>query len=264
MCILFILFKLEIDDDNTLVKPVPFHSRTNQILQPEQSQVQKQLDDLNQYANENEMKINQIKTKIMLFNTAKTNDFTPTIKIDGELLEVVEELKLLGVKISSDLKWNANTKYIIKKAYSRLWMLRRLKALGANRNELIDSYTKQVMSALEYAAVVWHAGLTQINTADIERVQKSACAIILGKQYEGYQAALSTLGLERLNVRRQNLSLKFAKKAFKSEKYASWFVKDTNDNNTRRKVKVVKEAQCRTRRLQKSAIPYLTSLLNSQ
>ena len=78
------------------------------------------------------MKINLKKTKVMLFNTGKKNDFTPTTNIAGELIEVVDEMKLLGVKISTDLKWNSNTKYITNKSYYRLWILRRLKIMGAN------------------------------------------------------------------------------------------------------------------------------------
>ena len=106
--------KLTNDDKIPLEKPVPYHSRTNQILPPEVSKVQKQLEELEQYASDNEMRINIDKTKIMLFNTAKKNDFTPTLKINDKLIEVVDEIKLLGVKITSDLKWNENTKYITK------------------------------------------------------------------------------------------------------------------------------------------------------
>ena len=72
------------------------------------------------------------------------------------------------------MKWNQNTKYITTKAYSRLWMLRRLKLLGDNNSELVDCFVKQARSVLEYCAVVWHAGLTQKNIVDIERVQKAA------------------------------------------------------------------------------------------
>ena len=100
------------------------------------------------------------------------------------------------------------------------------------------------------------------NNSDVERVHKSACAIILGKKYVGYQSALHMLGLDRLDARREIMSLKFAKKAKKSQKYASWFVKDTNELNTRTKLKTVKEAQFRTRRLDKYALPYLTHILN--
>ena len=95
-----------------------------------------------------------------------------------------------------------------------------------------------------------------------EKLKVQSWSIILGKQYTSYPAALVSLGLERLEVRREALSRKFAKKALKSNKYSSWFVEDTNPLNTRRQIKTVKEAQCRTKRLQKSALPYLTHILN--
>ena len=251
------------DDEEILDKPLTYHNRNNQVLPQLLSKVQSQLEDISEYALENEMKVNHKKSKAMLFNNAKNHDFTPALNMNNQTLEVVEEIKLLGVKITTDLKWNSNTKYITTKAYSRLWMIRRLKLLGASYSELVDCYTKQARSILEYCAVVWHAGLSQINSADIERVQKAACSIILGKHYNSYKTALSTLGLDRLDERREALSSKFARKAFKSEKYTNWFVKDTNISNTRREVKTVKEAHCRTKRLQKSALPYLTHILNA-
>ena len=54
------------------------------------------------------MKINCKKTKAILFNSSRNNDFLPKLTIENnQELEVVEELKLLGVIITSDLKWNA-------------------------------------------------------------------------------------------------------------------------------------------------------------
>ena len=69
----------------------------------------------------------------------------------GEFLEVVESFKLLGVIIRCDLKWCDNTNFICKKGYSRLWMLRRLKGLGATAYEMLDVYQKLVMPVLEMA-----------------------------------------------------------------------------------------------------------------
>ena len=53
-------------------------------------------------------------------------------------------------------------------------MIRRLNGNGANQYELSDIYCKHVRSKLEYAAALWHVGLTIENQANIERVQKSA------------------------------------------------------------------------------------------
>ena len=40
------------------------------------------------------MKINHEKSKVMLFNTAKRNDFTPKMTVEDTTLDVVEEMKL--------------------------------------------------------------------------------------------------------------------------------------------------------------------------
>ena len=106
-------------------------------------------------------------------------------------MEVVESFKLLGVKIRSDLKWSENTDYICQRGYGRLWMLRRLKVLGANESELIDVYEKQVRSLLELAVSVWQPALTLSESSQIERVQKTAFYIVLGDQYEHYENTLS-------------------------------------------------------------------------
>ena len=123
----------------------------------------------------------------------------PEIEVGGQILEVVDEYKLVGVMISSNLKWDENTDYITKKAYSRLWMLRRLKNLGLKKTSLLQVFTMQIRSVLEFGAVVWHSMLTDQNSRAIERVQKSALSVILGPSYLCYENALSQTGLKRLD-----------------------------------------------------------------
>ena len=74
------------------------------------------------------------------------------------------------------MKWDMNTNYICGKAYDRIWMIRRLKALGATNTELVDVYIKQVRCVLEMAAPVWTPALTKGQITQIERVQKTVCA----------------------------------------------------------------------------------------
>ena len=254
--------KLKKAPENQLQRPLPFHSRTEHELPPAHSKVQEQIKEILEYSLKNEMKINKNKSKVMLFNTAKQRDFTPAVHIEDEAVEVVEQFKLLGVQITSDLRWNANTKYITTKAYQKLWMLRRLKANGANECELRDIYFKHVRSVLEYGAVVWHAALTQQNTTDIERVQKCALSIILAKDYVNYENALKILKVEKLKIRRETLCMKFARDAYKSEKFSSWFVPSRKLRFTRSQPSKVKPVNTRTSRFRKSALPHMTQLLN--
>ena len=84
------------------------------------------------------MKINQKKTKLMLFNTSTKYDFQPEIEVNGEIVEVVSKMKLLGVIVTDKLKWYENTACITKKAFSRIWILRRLKSMGASSTIIKD------------------------------------------------------------------------------------------------------------------------------
>ena len=69
------------------------------------------------------MVINEDKTKVMLFNQGRKYDFLPNITTEsGDMLEVVEEFKLLGPVVRSDLSWRSNTEHLCKKAHSRLWI----------------------------------------------------------------------------------------------------------------------------------------------
>merc|ERR1712082_45061 len=111
------------------------------------------------------------------------------------------------------MRWTSNTNSITRKAYKRLWILNRLKNLGATDDDLIDVYTKQVRPLLEYAVPVWHPNLTQTDSDNIERVQKAALKLVLQERYFSYKTALSDLKLASLYERRDKLCTKFALKA---------------------------------------------------
>ena len=213
---------LSVENEMIWERPLRYQDRTEHLLPTGASQVQQQLVNLEEYSEVNSMKINQGKTKVMIFNNARKYDFHPKLKVSQIELEVVEEMKLLGVVITSNLSWNANTDHITAKASGRLWLLRRLKILGASHEQLLDVYNKQIRSILEFAAVVWHAGLTRENENKIERVQKSAFAIVLGKNYQTYEEACTTLNMSALKARRIQLCKSFAVKAAKHPIHSHW------------------------------------------
>ena len=76
-------------------------------------------------------------------------------------------------------------------------------------------YTKYVRSVLELAAVMWNSSLTQENIITIERVQKPAFSVLLGRKYNSYEEACTSLKMESLSKRREAVFLKFATKASK-------------------------------------------------
>ena len=78
------------------------------------------------YADENFMKINFKKSKVIFFNPCNRSlDFKPTVKLRGEILDVVKKMCLVGLIVSDDVTWNANTDSLLKRAYAKLWIIRR-------------------------------------------------------------------------------------------------------------------------------------------
>jgi len=217
-----------------------------------------------EHALDNDMKINSDKSKFKLFNPTKTFDFIPDCEINGKKIDTNEEIKILGLTLQNDLKWKSNTNNMTRKAYKRLWIIKRLKKAGANKEDLIDVYTKQVRSVLEFGVPVRNSGLSKEEISDIERVQKAFLHILLGKSYLNFENALQISDLDSLEHRRLALCLKFSKKASKHPEHQHWFkLQDLEVPNTRSKKPKYKQPMCRSDRFHNSPIPYMTRLLNT-
>ena len=122
---------------------------------------------------------------------------------------------------------------MISKASKRLWILRRLKKLGAKQLDLVDVYIKQIRCIMELAVPAWQGSLSQAEKVDLERVQKCAFHIILGENYTSYSNALKMLELDTLEFRRNKLALKFALKSEKHRKFQNWFKVNVKHVETR-------------------------------
>ena len=221
-----------------------------------------QLKNIEKYSDRNSMKINHKKTKMILFNPGTARDFHPKFSLKQTQIDLVEETKLLGVIIRSDLSWSSNTEYIVTRANKKLWFLRRLKVLGANQEDLKEVYIKQIRSIVEFAVPVWHNSITGEQRVDIERIQKSALHIILGDKYHSYSSALKSVGLDTLFRRRQRLCTTFARRCFKNDKFKHWFKPFTKTSQTRQQGRRLCDVHSRTMRFERSPISYITELLN--
>ena len=244
-------------------QPVSYRARTGHVLRVETSKISDQMTKIQDYADQNNMRLNLDKTKLMLFNPCSSKDFMPEIKINETRIELVEESKLLGIIITSDLKWEAHTNYMIRRCNSKLWVIRRLKKLGASKEDLLDIYCKHVRSILEFAAPVWNPALTGEDIINLERIQKTVLHIILGEQYTSYSCALKSTGLLKLSDRRRQISSTFAKKAFRSPKFTTWFRPNPKVGGRRDQPQFCPPV-ARTERFQKAPICELIKILNSQ
>ena len=132
-------------------QPLQYHQRTAHILPLNKNILQHEIDKLSNYANVNSMVINKLKTKAAIFNPLRSVDVLPEVSLDNgqSQLEVVEEIKLLGQILTTDLRTNKNTNNIYSKAYSEMWVLQRLDNLNCPRKELIEILKQQFFSVVE-------------------------------------------------------------------------------------------------------------------
>ena len=201
----------------------------------------------------------------MIFNETLNYQFSTRLYLNGTLLEIISQTKLLGMIITSDLSWHENTLKLVRKAYARMTILRKLYCFSVPVNDLIQIYITYIRCYLELSSVVWHSSLTEEDSAKLERVQKVALRIILKEDYISYENALMKTELEMLSTRRQQLCLNFAKSCLKNTFTSSMF--PLNDieyhKSTSRHREKFQVQSASTERLRRSAIPHMQRLLNS-
>ena len=252
-----------INNISNQTRPFNYRERTEHSLPANNNLLQFYVSDAEDFSKKNNMKVNKSKTQVMLFNKSRKWDFPPDLKFsDDKQLEVVSEVKLVGVVLSDDLSWHKNTLYISEKARLKLWILRRMVSLGLDHDQLYDVYCKEVRSILEYGVPVWHPGLTQNDSITIERIQKVAFKIILQENFTDYTGACLYFNTTTLKQRRQKLCLNFVSKNLKSDN--SFFESAQKKVNTRSAKERVKNFKCRTSRFAKSSLPYMAKLINKQ
>ena len=221
------------------------------------------MEKVNSWTEKKQMKLNTKKTKNMIFNFSKNNQFSTEIRIGNEIIETVKETKLLGTTITSDLSWNKNTDKIVKETNKRMQLLHKASKFTNNTKDLKQIYMLQIRSKLDQSAVVWHSSLTNKNRSDLERVQKSALKLILGTRYESYDDALKILSLDTLDKRRDDMCLKFAKQCLKLNKMKELFPKSESGHSMQKRFSYVYQGvRAYTERFRKSAIPAMIKLLN--
>jgi len=152
----------------------------------------------------NGMHINNTKTKEMIIHFGSNPDNLQNITINGKQIETINNFKLLGVIISSDLSWNAHVAYILNKTAKRMYCIRYLVRANVKEPDILKVYTAIIRSILEYACPVWHPGLSNEQSKEIERVQKRCLRLIYPSL--SYNEALAYSGLERLSDRRETIT----------------------------------------------------------
>ena len=146
------------------------------------------------------MKLNCPKCKDLIISFAKECPELDRIFIQDYELTPVSSVKILGVHVSADLKWNVRISYIVAKASKRLYFLRLLKRAGVDQQSMLTVYTTCIRSVLKYGCQVWNFNAPQYLSEEVERIQKRALRLIC--PHLPYNQALAQTQLPTLAQRR--------------------------------------------------------------
>ena len=151
------------------------------FLPPEATKTQGYNDGIALWTNQNQMQLNTDKSKYVVHSRMR-EDVSTRFTLGQSYIERQSKTKILGVWIGEDpSRWEKNTRAIMRKTYSSMSILTKLKYAGLSLKKLLHIYSLFVRSSAEYCSVAWHDSLTQQQIKAIERLQVVALKIILGK-----------------------------------------------------------------------------------
>ena len=174
----------------------------------DQLQLQRDLQQLEDWATDWGMKLNASKCHIMAIHRGR--EHSPFMyQLGGTIMSTVLQEKYLGVLVSHDLSWDPHISSVATAANQKLgFLMRNLK--GSPKNLKKTAYISMVRSSLEYAAVVWDPHLSK-HKYNLEKTQRKAARWICsdyGRQ-SSVTRMLEQLSIEPLEDRRRASRLTF-------------------------------------------------------
>ena len=184
-------------DDTSVSEVIP---KTGVSSQPDT------VNEVHKWSNYKTFQFNLGKCKERRINFTTQPYMDDPLNINGETFDIVESANVLGMRLTSDRKWNKHVSNVVEKPSKRLYLLKQLKRAEVKTSSLYKFYTACIRSVVEYACQVFHSSLPNYLSSEIENVQKRALRIIHPDLT--YIEAINQGKLETLYERREMLCIK--------------------------------------------------------
>ncbi|KAK1795532.1 hypothetical protein P4O66_001241 [Electrophorus voltai] len=126
----------------------------------------------------NNLYLNVDKTKEMVVDFRRARRDHSPLAINGSSVEIVKNIKFLGVHIAENLTWTLNTSSITKRAQQRLYFLRKLREAHLPSPILTTFYRGTVESILSSCIITWFGNCTAFDRKTLQRIVRTAEKII--------------------------------------------------------------------------------------
>ena len=102
------------------------------------------------------MQLNSKNTKLITFNPTSNRQCIPFVSlVDGEPLQCVDTMRLLGMVFDDKLTWWPFVADVKKRSNSKIWSLVKLLKGGASSKQLAEVYIARARGVIEYGDQVY-------------------------------------------------------------------------------------------------------------
>ena len=158
----------------------------------------------------NSMEANPSKFQALILGNAHNKE-NEIFNVNNTEIKPTSSVKLLGVEVDNDLRFDLHISTICKKAAIQLNSLRRLAPyLDMNTRKLL--FNSFILSNFNYCPLVWHHCSTK-NTLKMEKIQERGLRIILQDYKSTYNELLQTTGRDFLYISRLKKMMLFVYKS---------------------------------------------------
>jgi hypothetical protein len=155
-----------------------------------------EMENMNEWCKQNGLVLNEKKTRLMLIDKRKDSR---NLSIPG--VSLTTDMKILGVTLQANLKWDAHINLISKSASRRIFLLKAMKKLSASKSDILQVYKAHIQSILEYNSPLF-VGATKRNHLVLDKIRKRCHRIICD-----FECRCNLL--PSLTTRRKEKALKF-------------------------------------------------------
>lgn len=157
------------------------------------------LSDISNWLNSNKLVLNHQKTKVIAFGNNSSNYIADiNIKIRQHALDVVSELKYLGLMIDNQLKWDKHISHLCKKLRKTLYFVNTLRNI-VNGHLMRTVYFSIIQSVLQYGILAWGSTYKSVLVPLVNLQAKIVKACL--KKNKFFSTSLAFLLFDVMNIR---------------------------------------------------------------
>ena len=110
--------------------------------------------------------------------TGKNQRCPKSVYVKEEAAERVETYKYLSVVFNSKLKGKENINSVLKKVYTRMYCLRKLRSFGVNSDMLVTFCNAVICSIIVFGSVCWVENISKFDRGRLEKIVKKAGNVV--------------------------------------------------------------------------------------